>query len=178
MGGSRAGGTGWPASSRTFVDPLEPVRRLIAAGAWIASTMAIQVTKNRVHAHADDHDHAHSHDHPDRGLRRLAASVIGHSHDPGDSIDDALTSDRRGIRALKVSLAVLGVTALAQFAVVLISGSVALLADTIHNFSDALTAVPLWIAFAIGGRAANRRYTFGYRRAEDLASDPFPGARS
>ena len=50
-----------------------------------------------------------------------------------------------------------------------VSSSVALLADTIHNFSDALTAVPLWIAFVLGSRAATRRYTFGYRRAEDLA---------
>ena len=53
--------------------------------------------------------------------------------------------------------------------IVVISGSVALLADTIHNFSDALTAVPLWIAFALGRKAATRRYTYGYGRAEDLA---------
>jgi cation diffusion facilitator family transporter len=53
--------------------------------------------------------------------------------------------------------------------IVLISGSVALLADTIHNFSDALTAIPLWIAFALGRRAATRRYTYGFGRAEDLA---------
>lgn len=111
----------------------------------------------------------HDHDHADGRLRRLVGAVFGHSHDPGDSIDEALTSDRRGIRALKVSLVLLGGTALGQFAVVLVSGSAALLADTIHNFSDALTAVPLWVAFAIGGRAATRRYTFGYRRAEDLA---------
>ena len=116
------------------------------------------------------HEHPREHDHPSTGrLRDLVASVVGHSHDPGDSIDDALTSDRRGIRALKISLLILGVTAVAQLAVVVVSGSVALLADTIHNFSDALTAIPLWIAFAIGGRAATRRYTFGYRRAEDLA---------
>lgn len=102
-------------------------------------------------------------------LRGLIGAVVGHSHDPGDSIDDALTGDARGIQALNISLVVLGATAVAQLVVVFISGSVALLADTIHNFSDALTAVPLWIAFAIGGRAATRRYTFGYRRAEDLA---------
>jgi len=94
---------------------------------------------------------------------------VGHSHDPGDSIDDALTGDRRGIRAVKVSLVGLGVTAGLQLGIVAISGSVALLADTVHNFSDALTAVPLWIAFVIGGRAATRTYTFGFRRAEDLA---------
>ncbi len=115
------------------------------------------------------HDHEHAHRHPEGRLRRLVGALVGHSHDPGDSLDDALTSDARGIRALKLSLVLLGITAVAQLAVVIVSGSVALLADTIHNFSDALTAVPLWIAFAIGGRAATRRYTFGYRRAEDLA---------
>jgi cation diffusion facilitator family transporter len=119
--------------------------------------------------HGHDHPHDHPHRHPGERLRRLGGVFVGHSHDPGDSIDDALTGDARGIRALKISLLVLGVTAVAQLGVVLVSGSVALLADTIHNFSDALTAIPLWIAFAIGGRAATRRYTFGYRRAEDLA---------
>jgi len=121
-----------------------------------------------------DHDHAHDHDddahsRPDGRVRRSLRTVVGHSHDPADSIDDALSSDARGIRALKVSLLILLATAAAQLLVVIASGSVALLADTIHNFSDALTAVPLWIAFAIGGRAATKRYTFGFRRAEDLA---------
>ena len=92
-----------------------------------------------------------------------------HSHDAADSVDSALESSAQGIRAVKISLAALAVTAGLQFLVVLVSGSVALLADTIHNVSDALTAVPLWIAFAIGRRAANRRYTYGYGRAEDLA---------
>ena len=124
---------------------------------------------DRPDGHLHDHEHEHEHEHSDGRLRRLVAAVVGHSHDPGDSIDDALTGDGRGIRALKLSLVMLGITAVGQLAVVLVSGSVALLADTIHNFSDALTAVPLWIAFAIGGRAATRRYTFGYRRAEDLA---------
>lgn len=65
--------------------------------------------------------------------------------------------------------AVLGVTAAAQLAIVALSGSVALLADTVHNFSDALTAVPLWIAFSISRRTATRRYTYGFGRVEDLA---------
>ena len=121
------------------------------------------------HDHDQPHDDDHPHDHPEGRLRRLVGVFVGHSHDPGDSIDDALTSDARGIRTLKLSLVLLGTTAVAQLAVVVVSGSVALLADTIHNFSDALTAIPLWIAFAIGSRAATRRYTFGYRRAEDLA---------
>jgi cation diffusion facilitator family transporter len=92
-----------------------------------------------------------------------------HSHDAADSVDSALESSQRGIRALKISFAALMVTAILQTIVVVITGSVALLADTIHNFSDALTAVPLFIAFKMGRRAANRRYTYGYRRAEDLA---------
>jgi cation diffusion facilitator family transporter len=94
---------------------------------------------------------------------------VPHSHHAADSVDDALESNRAGIRALKISLVILGVTTLLQAGVVAISGSVALLADTIHNFSDALTAVPLWVAFVLGRRAATRRYTFGFGRAEDLA---------
>ena len=130
---------------------------------------------DHVHA-AHDHDlegghgsDAHGHAHPTGRLAGMVAAVVGHSHDPANSLDPALAGDKRGIRAVQVSLVALGVTAVLQLGVVLISGSVALLADTVHNFSDALTAVPLWIAFAIGGRAATRSYTFGYRRAEDLA---------
>ena len=92
-----------------------------------------------------------------------------HSHDPAESIDSALESSSRGIRALVISFSVLMVTALIQAVIVLITGSVSLVADTIHNFSDALTAVPLFVAFRLGRRAATRRYTYGYRRAEDLA---------
>jgi cation diffusion facilitator family transporter len=74
-----------------------------------------------------------------------------------------------GIRAVKISLAGLLVTAIFQLFVVYFSGSVALLADTVHNFSDALTALPLWLAFALASLPRNRRYTYGYGRAEDLA---------
>ena len=73
------------------------------------------------------------------------------------------------MRALKLSLVGLLATAILQTAVVVVSGSVALLADTIHNFADALTALPLGIAFWLGRRPPNRRYTYGYGRAEDLA---------
>lgn len=92
-----------------------------------------------------------------------------HSHDAADSIDDALTATGEGIRAVRVSLVALGVTALVQSVIVWLSGSVALAADTIHNFSDALTSIPLWIAFALGRRAATRRYTHGFGRVEDVA---------
>lgn len=94
---------------------------------------------------------------------------VPHTHDAADSIDDAMEASTEGIRALKISLFVLMATTVLQFAVVLFSGSVALLADTIHNFSDALTAVPLWVAFILGRKAATRRYTYGFGRAEDLA---------
>jgi cation diffusion facilitator family transporter len=71
--------------------------------------------------------------------------------------------------AVKWSFVGLFVTALVQVVVVALSGSVALLSDTIHNFGDALTAVPLWVAFALARMEANRRFTFGYGRVEDLA---------
>ena len=99
----------------------------------------------------------------------MSPHLLPHNHDAADSVDDALESSTIGIRAVKISLVALGVTALAQAVIVVVSGSVALTADTIHNFSDALTAVPLWIAFALGTRAATRRYTYGFGRAEDLA---------
>jgi cation diffusion facilitator family transporter len=104
------------------------------------------------------------------GLAGWLRSILRpHSHDAADSIDPALESSAQGIRALKTSLVVLLATAVVQLAVVLVTGSVALLADTVHNFADALTAVPLWVAFALGRRTRTRRYTYGYGRAEDLA---------
>jgi cation diffusion facilitator family transporter len=92
-----------------------------------------------------------------------------HSHDSADRVDAALETSRLGMRTLGWSFAALFVTAVAQLVVVLISGSVALLGDTIHNFADALTALPLGVAFLLGRRAATRRYTYGLGRAEDLA---------
>lgn len=92
-----------------------------------------------------------------------------HSHDPADKVDAALETSRAGLRATWISLLGLGVTAAAQSAVVALSGSVALLGDTMHNVADALTSVPLLIAFLLGRRAATRAYTYGFGRAEDLA---------
>ncbi|MDX3803925.1 cation diffusion facilitator family transporter [Streptomyces sp. AK04-3B] len=100
---------------------------------------------------------------------RLTHLLTPHSHETADKLDPALESSARGMRALWVSLAVLGATAAAQAVVVALSGSVALLGDTVHNAADALTAVPLAIAFVLGRRAATRRFTYGYGRAEDLA---------
>ncbi|WP_337191506.1 cation diffusion facilitator family transporter [Nocardioides flavescens] len=122
------------------------------------------------HHHGDDeHHHEHPHEHP-TGLRgRLLELVRPHSHDSADSVDEALEDSARGIRAVKVSLVALAVTALVQGLLVLVTGSVALLADTVHNASDALTAVPLWIAFVLARRRPDQRFTYGYGRAEDLA---------
>ena len=92
-----------------------------------------------------------------------------HSHDSVEKVDSAMESSREGLRALWISLVALGITAALQLVIVLISGSVALLGDTLHNFADALTAVPLGIAFVVGRRAATRSYTYGFGRAEDLA---------
>jgi len=113
---------------------------------------------------------ANAQDHP-RGVGAFLRGLAGaHDHDHGPAgTDPQLESSSRGIWALKVSLLGLAATASFQVVVVLISSSVALLADTIHNFSDALTAVPLWIASVLGRRAATTRYTYGYGRAEDLA---------
>jgi cation diffusion facilitator family transporter len=117
-----------------------------------------------------DHERPHVHHKHRGGLRGwLSGLAHPHSHGAADSVDSALESSAQGIRAVKTSLVALAVTAALQMLVVAVSGSVALFADTVHNLSDALTAVPLWIAFVVGRRAANRRYTYGYGRAEDLA---------
>jgi cation diffusion facilitator family transporter len=130
------------------------------------------------HGHAADHDHGHDHDHDGQEHSHrhptgiwgfLYGLFVPHTHDPHDSIDDALEASAAGIRAVKISLLGLATTAGLQLIVVIISGSVALLADTIHNVADALTAVPLWIAFALSRRPATRRYTYGYGRVEDFA---------
>jgi len=109
----------------------------------------------------------HGHEH---GLRhRLRHAVTPHSHDSAVAVDNELEASDRGPRALLISLTVLGLTAGAQAVIAALSGSIALLGDTLHNTADALTAVPLGLAFWLGRRPANRRYTYGYGRAEDLA---------
>ncbi|GAA1069590.1 cation diffusion facilitator family transporter [Kitasatospora nipponensis] len=126
--------------------------------------------------HAHDHDHSHDHGHPHprphrwSALRhRLAHALRPHSHQSADQVDAALEASADGLRTLWVSLAVLALTAAVQALVAALSGSVALLGDTVHNAADALTAVPLAVAFLLGRRAATRRFTYGFGRAEDLA---------
>ena len=116
--------------------------------------------------HEHDHEPEHGHDHDHDVLRSL---FTRHRHDAARSIDSALESSDRGVRALWLSLLGLTATALVQLVVALISGSVALLNDTFHNFADAFTALPLWLAFSLGKRLPSARYPYGYGRAEDLA---------
>jgi cation diffusion facilitator family transporter len=102
------------------------------------------------HDHHPGHDHAHA----------------GHTH---GAVDPAIATSARGMWAIKWSFVALIITGVVQAVVVWMSGSVGLLADTIHNFADAFTAVPLWIAFSLARRAPNQRFTYGYGRVEDLA---------
>lgn len=122
------------------------------------------------------HEHGHGHGHGREragGVRSVVAGLrhllTPHSHDSADRVDTALEASRRGMRTLGWSFVALLVTAAVQAVVVLFTGSVALLGDTIHNVADALTAVPVAIAFVLGRRVATRRFTYGLGRAEDLA---------
>jgi cation diffusion facilitator family transporter len=108
------------------------------------------------HGRSEEHRHAHPHGHGEHG----------HTH---GAVDPTIATSERGIWAIKWSFVGLMVTALLQLIVVLLSGSVALLSDTIHNFGDAATAIPLGVAFALSRLGASRRFTFGYGRVEDLA---------
>jgi cation diffusion facilitator family transporter len=106
------------------------------------------------------HSHAHSH--------ARAPHEYAHAHMHG-AVDPVIATTARGIWALQWSFIILAVTAALQLAIVFLSGSVALLADTIHNVGDAATAVPLWIAFLFARRRASARFTYGFGRVEDLA---------
>jgi len=103
------------------------------------------------------HAHAHHHD---------AGTAHRHTHGP---VDPTILTTQRGLWAIKWSFVALAVTALIQVVIVWMSGSVALLADTIHNFGDAATALPLWMAFMLARRPPSQRFTYGLGRAEDLA---------
>jgi cation diffusion facilitator family transporter len=103
------------------------------------------------HPHTAPHDHGHSHGHDDHGHDHR-----GHGHSHG-LVHDSIKRSREGIRAVVLSLAILGATAVAQTLIFVLSGSVALLADLIHNFGDALTAVPLGIAFWLRSESAERK---------------------
>ncbi|MGH8058310.1 MAG: cation diffusion facilitator family transporter [Candidatus Entotheonellia bacterium] len=107
-----------------------------------------------------EHEHSGGPTHPHESADH------GHRH---GWIDPAITTSQRGMWAIKWSCAGLLVTAFLQLAVVGLSGSVALLADTLHNIGDAATALPLGIAFLLVRWPPTSRLTYGYGRVEDLA---------
>jgi cation diffusion facilitator family transporter len=127
------------------------------------------------HDHGRPHDHEHDHAHGDahtheHGFGQFLRSLfVPHSHDVADSLDKELEASRDGVRAVAICLVILLVTSGLQALVVVASGSVALLGDTLHNAADALTAVPLWLAFRLGRRPPTRRFTYGLGKSEDLA---------
>ena len=112
--------------------------------------------------HGHRHANGRGHDRP------TGAHGEGRGHTHG-VIDPSIATTERGIWAIKWSFVVLAITAILQLAVVFVSGSVALLADTVHNFGDATTAIPLWIAFRLARRKPTATFTYGLGRAEDLA---------
>lgn len=113
---------------------------------------------------AKGHSHVgHGHDHGGHGH-----AEGGHGHTHG-VMDPSIATTERGIWAIKWSFIGLAITAVAQMVVVWLSGSVALLADTIHNVGDASTAIPLYVAFWFARRKPDERFTYGYGRVEDLA---------
>ncbi len=112
------------------------------------------------HKHHDHDESAHVHGHHGHGK--------GHGHTHG-VVDPSILTTERGIWAVKWSFIGLFLTAIFQVIIVFYSGSIALFADTIHNFGDALTAIPLLFAFILGRWKPTRRFTYGYGRIEDLA---------
>ena len=99
---------------------------------------------------------------------RAALRPHDHDHNHG-ALDPALFSTDQGIRAVKISMSALLLTAGLQGVIVLLTSSVALLADTVHNLGDAATAIPLWIAFSMAQLGTSKRFTYGYGRVEDVA---------
>jgi cation diffusion facilitator family transporter len=112
-----------------------------------------------------DHDEGHHHHGP---WARIKHALVPHTHDSNEAIQTADESSGQGIRAAWIGLAGMAATAILQMIIVAVSGSIALLADTLHNVGHAVTTIPLVIAFRVGQRAATPRYSYGYRRAEDL----------
>lgn len=127
--------------------------------------------------HHDDHhhhDHPHDHDHPAGLWAQIAAALhlpgYGHEHDHGDIVRSISPEDNNlAIRTVWLALLALTITTILQIIIFMASGSVALLADTVHNLGDALNSIPLLFAFYLARRPANARYTYGYNRAEDVA---------
>lgn len=140
-----------------------------AVGCVHVQTERMSVTDDHAENGGDD-AHQHLYDHGHGGIGGVIRGFLApHSHDAKDSLDRALESSSDGIRAVAISLVILLATAGVEALVVWVSGSVALLGDTLHNAADCLTAVPLWLAFRLGRRPPTPRFTYGYGKAEDVA---------
>lgn len=131
-------------------------------------------THHHDHAHDEAHEHGHHHDHHHSRIETIASALHlpGYAHSHGYTelaADPAMRDNELGIRTVKLALVALGITTIVQIVIYIASHSVALLGDTVHNLGDALNSVPLWMAFVLAKRHANKRYTYGYGRAEDVA---------
>ncbi len=153
--------------------------------------MCASTNRPPTHPHTHDHDHDHNHDHdhgPDHGPHGHSHRPHGHSHGTGfwgvintvfhlhghseqqqQLASDPALATEEGIRTIWWALGALGLTTIIQIVIVLMSGSVALLADTVHNLGDGLNSIPLLIAFYLARRVPTRRYTYGFGKAEDVA---------
>ncbi|HVU66023.1 MAG TPA: cation diffusion facilitator family transporter [Ktedonobacteraceae bacterium] len=114
-----------------------------------------------------EHDHHHA-EHPGEEHQEHGHAHGSHGHEHG-RVEADLYGDRAGLRAVQISTAGMLLVSIIQLLIARIGGSAGLFADALHNLGDVLTTVALWIAFVISRRAANRSYTYGYYRAEDLA---------
>ncbi len=127
------------------------------------------------HSHHHHHDHSHDHHHHSGNILVKIAQALhlpGFTHDHSHhdlAADRAFLDNRLAVRTVWIALVALGLTTALQIVIFIASGSVALLADTVHNLGDALNSIPLLFAFYIARRAANKRYTYGYGRLEDIA---------
>ena len=129
--------------------------------------------KGHEHGHDKGHEHGHEHGegdgHSHSGWKaRMKHVLVPHSHDANESIQSAEEASGHGIRAAWIGLGGMMATATLQMVIVAVSGSIALLADTLHNLGHAVTTIPLVIAFRLGRRKPTKKYSYGYRRAEDL----------
>jgi cation diffusion facilitator family transporter len=126
---------------------------------------------------AVDHEHSHTagseHHHQDKDaniLVRLAETLhipgFGHDHHHADA---RVFDNELGILTVRRALLILGLTTVLQVLIYMASGSVALLADTVHNLGDALNSIPLWVAYVLARRSPTRRFTYGLGRAEDVS---------
>ncbi len=122
--------------------------------------------EDETHESHDEPHEPHAEKHGDHGEHDDASGGHGHTH---GAIDPSITTTERGLWAVKWSFIGLSITTLIQIFIFYYSGSIALLADAIHNMGDAGTAIPLGIAFILGKRKPSKRFTYGFGRVEDLA---------